>query len=64
MLLKEFVNYLDDLIPEKLNGLTSFSDLITYVQDRPGHDVRYAIDASKIKNNLGWEHLKKIFFLV
>ena len=29
--------------------------LITYVEDRAGHDLRYAIDASKIKNNLGWE---------
>ncbi len=29
--------------------------LLTYVQDRPGHDRRYAIDASKIKNDLGWE---------
>jgi dTDP-glucose 4,6-dehydratase len=29
--------------------------LITYVQDRPGHDLRYAIDASKIKRDLGWE---------
>jgi dTDP-glucose 4,6-dehydratase len=46
---------LDELIPNELNGMSSFSDLITYVQDRPGHDVRYAIDASKIKNNLGWE---------
>ena len=46
---------LDELIPDKLNNLNSFSDLIMYVKDRPGHDVRYAIDASKIKNNLGWE---------
>lgn len=46
---------LDELIPEKLNGLSSFSDLITFVQDRPGHDVRYAINASKIKNELSWE---------
>jgi dTDP-glucose 4,6-dehydratase len=46
---------LDELIPDKLNRLRSFSELITYVQDRPGHDVRYAINASKIKNNLGWE---------
>ena len=46
---------LDELIPEKLNGLRSFSDLITHVQDRPGHDIRYAIDASKIKNELGWK---------
>lgn len=29
--------------------------LITYVKDRPGHDKRYAIDANKIKNELGWE---------
>lgn len=32
----------------------SYKDLITYVADRPGHDRRYAIDASKIKNELGW----------
>ena len=48
-------NLLDELIPDKLNGLSSFSNLITYVQDRPGHDVRYAIDASKINNDLEWE---------
>ena len=29
--------------------------LITYVTDRPGHDVRYAIDSTKLKNELGWE---------
>jgi dTDP-glucose 4,6-dehydratase len=34
--------------------ITRYSDLITYVKDRPGHDVRYAIDATKIKNDLGW----------
>ncbi len=33
---------------------TSLS-LITYVKDRAGHDLRYAIDASKIKQELGWE---------
>ena len=32
----------------------SYRDLITYVADRPGHDKRYAIDASKIKRELGW----------
>ena len=52
---KRICELLDELIPEKLNGLSSFCDLITYVQDRPGHDVRYAIDASKINKNLGWE---------
>ena len=30
-------------------------DLITYVQDRPGHDLRYAIDCSKLQNELGWK---------
>jgi dTDP-glucose 4,6-dehydratase len=34
---------------------SSFADLITFVTDRPGHDLRYAIDATKIKNDLGWE---------
>ena len=52
---KKICDLLDELIPDNLNGLSSFSELITYVQDRPGHDVRYAIDASKIKHNLGWE---------
>ncbi|MDQ8209731.1 dTDP-glucose 4,6-dehydratase [Coraliomargarita sp. SDUM461003] len=33
----------------------SFQDLITFVKDRPGHDLRYAIDASKIRDELGWE---------
>ena len=58
---KRICELLDDLIPEKLNGLTSFSNLIAYVQDRPGHDVRYAIDASKIKNNLGWTPKEDFF---
>ncbi|MDI6026617.1 dTDP-glucose 4,6-dehydratase [Corticibacterium sp. UT-5YL-CI-8] len=33
----------------------SYADLITYVNDRPGHDRRYAIDASKIERELGWK---------
>ena len=44
---------LDELKPRS-NGQT-YSELITYVTDRPGHDFRYAIDASKIKTDLGWE---------
>ena len=44
---------LDNLRP-RANG-TSHRDLITYVGDRPGHDLRYAIDASKIQKELGWE---------
>lgn len=35
-------------------GVKQYRDLITFVQDRPGHDLRYAIDASKIRNELGW----------
>jgi dTDP-glucose 4,6-dehydratase len=33
----------------------SYADLITYVTDRPGHDLRYAIDATKIATELGWK---------
>ena len=33
---------------------SSYKDLITYVKDRAGHDFRYAIDASKIKNEINW----------
>lgn len=46
---------LEELHPEKPVGLNHYTDLITHVTDRPGHDHRYAIDASKIKRELGWE---------
>ncbi|WP_247741563.1 dTDP-glucose 4,6-dehydratase [Endozoicomonas sp. G2_1] len=49
---------LEELIPDnpfsKASGADGFADLITYVDDRPGHDIRYAIDASKIQRELGW----------
>ena len=45
---------LEELAPQKPAGITHYEDLITYVQDRPGHDLRYAIDASKIERELGW----------
>ena len=45
---------LDQKITEKPNGITQFAELITFVPDRPGHDLRYAIDAAKISNELGW----------
>ncbi|MGY0556059.1 dTDP-glucose 4,6-dehydratase [Vreelandella sp. 2A-K22] len=59
---------LDDLAPSEVLGvrseespsqaqrspLTTYKDLITFVTDRPGHDLRYAIDASKIERELGW----------
>jgi dTDP-glucose 4,6-dehydratase len=47
-------NLLEELAPEKPTGVKRYEDLITYVEDRPGHDMRYAIDATKIKNELGW----------
>ena len=55
-------NILDELYPISKNSqfsilnsqLKSYKELITFVTDRPGHDRRYAIDASKIENELGW----------
>ncbi|WP_175574256.1 dTDP-glucose 4,6-dehydratase [Teredinibacter haidensis] len=51
---KALCNLLEELAPNKPHGVETYADLVTYVKDRPGHDVRYAIDASKIKNQLGW----------
>lgn len=53
------VHTICDLLEElagdrKPSGLANYRDLITFVKDRPGHDVRYAIDASKIERELGW----------
>ncbi|MDC4350398.1 dTDP-glucose 4,6-dehydratase [Acinetobacter baumannii] len=45
---------LEELAPHKPEGVAQYKDLITYVKDRPGHDVRYAIDATKIKEELNW----------
>ncbi|MEB6222358.1 dTDP-glucose 4,6-dehydratase [Pantoea anthophila] len=47
-------NILNELIIDKPGGISNFSDLITFVEDRPGHDLRYAIDARKIERKLGW----------
>ena len=51
---KTVCSILDELIPSKIAGIDSYEQLITYVADRAGHDVRYAIDATKIANELGW----------
>lgn len=51
---KTICTILDPIIDNKPNGITSFSELIKFVPDRPGHDVRYAICADKIKRDLGW----------
>ena len=49
---------LDKIIDKKPKEISSFADLITFVADRPGHDLRYAIDATKMKNALHWEPLE------
>lgn len=52
----ELVKYLCKIMDKKLDREPGTSEkLITFVTDRAGHDHRYAIDASKIKNELGWE---------
>ena len=45
---------LEELAPEKPNGVGNYKDLVVFVKDRPGHDTRYAIDASKLEIELGW----------
>ena len=53
-LVKSMCAILDDLVDCHPVGLNRFEELISFVDDRPGHDIRYAIDASKIKLDLGW----------
>ena len=45
---------LDEFLPSQIDGVNKYKELITFVQDRPGHDTRYAIDGSKMKRELGW----------
>ena len=49
---------LEELAPHKPEGIKYYKDLITFVADRAGHDVRYAIDASKIAKCLNWTPLE------
>ena len=51
---KNICALLEELKPEKPANIANYEELITFVKDRPGHDLRYAIDASKISNELGW----------
>lgn len=51
---KTICTLLEELVPEKPAQVVHYSDLIAYVSDRPGHDLRYAIDATKIHQELGW----------
>tara|TARA_R100001443_G_scaffold90851_1_gene97395 strand:+ start:28555 stop:29616 length:1062 start_codon:yes stop_codon:yes gene_type:complete len=54
---KTICSILEELAPIKNTSLNiqNYESLITFVQDRPGHDLRYAIDASKIERELGWK---------
>jgi len=56
---REICNLLDKIYPAKTNsnvsGIESYSELIKFVKDRPGHDKRYAINCEKIKEELKWE---------
>ena len=63
-LVRLLCSILDELVPLNSNSslehstdkvINSYQDLITFVTDRPGHDMRYAIDASRIHNELGWQ---------
>jgi dTDP-glucose 4,6-dehydratase len=50
----QIVRLLDEFVPPFALKISSYADLIRFVEDRPGHDVRYAIDAAKIVRETGW----------
>lgn len=54
-LVKMICKKLDKILPPKNKGFKSYCDFITFVKDRPAHDQRYAINANKIKKELGWK---------
>ena len=51
---KTVCSILDGLVPSSIDGIDRYDQLIIYVGDRAGHDVRYAIDATKISDELNW----------
>ena len=52
---KTLCRLLDERVEQHPKGIARFSDLVEFVADRPGHDMRYAIDAGKIGRELGWQ---------
>jgi dTDP-glucose 4,6-dehydratase len=55
-LVRLLCSILDELVPLATDAnVSKYENLITHVTDRPGHDMRYAIDASRIRDELGWE---------
>lgn len=57
-LVKKICSLLETINPNKPAGISAYEDLITKVSDRPGHDLKYAINPAKIEN-LGWQSLEK-----
>lgn len=53
-IVQKICDLLDELRPLSGSSISSYKELITYVKDRPGHDRRYAIDATKIEKDLDW----------
>ncbi|BAS49343.1 dTDP-glucose 4,6-dehydratase [Aggregatibacter actinomycetemcomitans NUM4039] len=52
---------LEELAPNKPMGVKYYADLIVHVTDRPGHDRRYALDATKIQQELSWQPQENFF---
>jgi dTDP-glucose 4,6-dehydratase len=50
----EICKLLDELLPNHPKGISKYSELVSYVEDRPGHDQRYAINSTKISKELHW----------
>lgn len=55
----DVVDAICDLMNEYMPRIGGYRDLISYVTDRPGHDLRYAIDSSKIQRELGWKPMEQ-----
>ena len=51
----QVVDRICEILDQELPGRASYAELKTFVQDRPGHDWRYAIDAEKVRSELGWK---------
>lgn len=57
-IIETLCDLLEELVPNKPDGIQHYRDLIRFVKDRPGHDRRYAINCDKIKQQLGWEPIE------
>ena len=55
---KTICDTLETLKPNHPQGVSKYTELISFVEDRPSHDLRYAMDNSKVKKELGWEPLE------